>query len=278
MKRASIAIGTMAASLALATLNACGHASPDAADTNGDAAAAAAGTAPATADNAYAPLAKLPDWNGVWEPLRMARPQAARNGAPPAPPKLTPKYAPQYAAYQEKNRTTPGINFVSPVANCVPPGLPVSMLQPYPIEFLFTPGRVTILIETYSMVRRIYTDGSPLPEEPDPSYQGTSVGHWEGDTLVVETTGILPETSPLTGILGHSDKMRVTERMHLAEPDVLEITTTVSDPEVFTEPYTSTTRYQRHRDWKIMEYVCAQNNHDFVDDKGKPGFSLERKP
>jgi hypothetical protein len=160
----------------------------------------------------------------------------------------------------------------------VPPGLPGSMLQPYPMEFLFTPGRVTILIETYSMVRRIYTDGSPLPAEPDPSYQGTSVGHWEGDTLVVETTGILPETSPLNGILGHSDKMHVTERMHLAEPDVLEITTTVSDPEVFTEPYTSTARYQRHRDWKIMEYVCAQNNHDFVDDKGNPGFSLERKP
>ena len=76
------------------------------------------------------------------------------------------------------------------------------------MEFLFTPGRVTILIETYSLVRRIYTDGSAMPAEPDASYQGTSVGNWEGDTLVVETTGILPETSPLSGINGHSDKMQ----------------------------------------------------------------------
>jgi hypothetical protein len=207
--------------------------------------------------------------------MRMVRPSGEK---PPEPPKLTPAYAPKYAAYQEKNRTTPGINFVSNVANCVPAGLPGSMLQPYPLEFLFTPGRVTIAIETYSVVRRIYTDGSPLPAEPDPSYQGTSVGHWEGDTLVVETTGILPETAPINGILGHSDQMKVTERIHLSAPDIMEITTTVADPTVFVEPYTFTTHYQRHRDWKIMEYVCAQNNHDYVDDKGNPGFSLERKP
>jgi hypothetical protein len=232
--------------------------------------------APTTEENSYAALAKLPDWSGVWEPARMARP-AANSGPPPAP-KLTPAYAAHYAAFQEKNRTTPGINFVSDVANCLPAGLPGSMLQPYPIEFLFTPGRVTILIETYSVVRRIYTDGTPLPAEPDPSYQGASVGHWEGDTLVVDTIGILPETSPLAGVKGHSDKMRVQERMRLVEPDLLEITTTIEDPAVFVEPYTSTARYQRHRDWKIMEYVCAQNNRDFVDEHGNPGFRLDRKP
>jgi hypothetical protein len=254
----------MTATVALGTLNGCNKASD-----------APAPPAAAAAPNPYAELAKLPDWSGVWEPMRMARPAGEK---PPEPPKLTPAYAPKYAAYQEKNRTTPGINFVSNVANCVPAGLPGSMQQPYPIEFLFTPGRVTIAIETYSVVRRIYTDGSPLPAEPDPSYQGTSVGHWEGDTLVVETSGILPETAPINGILGHSDKMRVTERIHLSAPDVLEIATTVADPTVFVEPYTFTTHYQRHRDWKIMEYVCAQNNHDFVDDKGNPGFSLERKP
>jgi hypothetical protein len=152
------------------------------------------------------------------------------------------------------------------------------MMQPYPIEFLFTPGRVTILIETYSVVRRVFTDGAQLPETPDPSYQGSSVGHWEGDTLVVETIGILPETSPLTGILGHSDKMRVTERIHLADPETLEIKTTVEDPAVFVEPYTTTMNYARHRDWKIMEYVCAQNNRDFVDENGKAGIRLDPGP
>jgi hypothetical protein len=224
-----------------------------------------------TASVAATSEAKLPDWSGVWEPVMRAAPGAA-------PPKLTPAYQKQWDAFQEKNRTTPGINFVSDVANCVPAGLPGSMLQPYPIEILFTPGRVTIIIETYSLVRRIHTDGRPLPEDPDPTYQGSSVGKWDGDTLVVETIGILPETSPLNGINGHSDKLKITERMRLVEPDVLEIQTTREDPEVFVEPHTTAARYQRHRDWEIMEYVCAQNNRDQLDEHGNPGFDLERKP
>jgi hypothetical protein len=235
---------------------------------------------PAQADPGYAALAKLPDWSGVWEPTRFARPAESGTQGPPPRPKLTPEYEKQYAAFEAKNRSTPGINFVSNVADCLPPGLPGSMTQPYPIEFLFTPGRVTIVIETYSMVRRIYTDGSPMPahDQLDPSYQGTSVGHWEGDTLVVETAGILPETSPFNGINGHSDQMKVTERMRLVDPDTLEIVTTREDPAVFAEPFTTTARYARHRDWKIMEYVCAQNNHDALDEHGNAAFSLERKP
>src|SRR6185436_8652848 len=191
VKRAPVVLALIAATVALGALNGC---------TAGSDAPAPAAAAP----NPYADLAKLPDWSGAWEPMRMARPAGEKR---PEPPKLTPEYAPKYAAYQEKNRTTPGINFVSNVANCVPAGLPGSMQQPYPIEFLFTPGRVTIAIETYSVVRRVYTEGGAMPAEPDPSYQGTSIGHWEGDTLVVETTGILPETAPINGILGHSDKM-----------------------------------------------------------------------
>jgi hypothetical protein len=270
MKQTGIPAALAAALLAAGVLSACTGKSPEQASAQ-DAPPAASAT-----DNAYAPLAKLPDWGGAWEPLRMARPGQGA-GAPPAPPKLTPEYAKQYAAFIEKNKSTPGINFVSQVANCLPPGVPGSMNQPYPLEFLFTPGRVTILIETYSMVRRIYTDGSG-PKEPDASYQGTSVGRWEGDTLVVETTAILPETSPMGGINGHSDKMKVTERMRLVEPDVLEIVTTVEDPAVFLEPHTTTSRYQRHRDWHIMEYVCAQNNRDQLDEKGNPTFNLDREP
>jgi hypothetical protein len=243
---------------------------------------AAPTTQPATSDahsipgDSWASISKLPDWSGVWEPLLFGRPSAGQ--APPAPPKLTAAYAPQYAAFQEKNRKTPGINFVSEVANCVPAGLPGSMQQPYPLEFLFTPGRVTIAIETYSVVRRIYTDGRAPPADPDLTYQGSSTGRWEGDTLVVDTVGILPETSPLNGIKGHSEKLHITERMRLVEPDVLEIKTTRDDPAVFIEPYTTTARYQRHHDWQMMEYVCAQNNRDQLDERGNPAFNLERKP
>ncbi len=279
MKQKSLPAALAIAVFATAALSGCTGKSP------GEPSAQDASAATVAQANPYEALGKLPDWSGAWEPARMARPPAgatdAASGAPPPPrpqpPKLTPAYAKQYAAFQEKNKTTPGINFVSQVANCVPPGVPGSMNQPYPIEFLFTPGRVTIFIETYSMARRIYTDGNG-PKEPDDSYQGTSVGRWEGDTLVVETTRILPETSPMGGINGHSEKMKVTERIHLVEPDLLEVQTTVEDPEVFLEPYTTTTRYLRHRDWHIMEYVCAQNNRDQLDEKGNPGFNLDRKP
>jgi hypothetical protein len=277
MKQTCISAALAFAVIAAAgTLSGCTGKSPEQASAQ-DAPPAAAAKA-----NPYEALGNLPDWNGAWEPARIARPPAGATSSappppPPQPPKLTPAYAKQFAAFQEKNKSTPGINFVSQVANCLPPGVPGSMNQPYPIEFLFTPGRVTILIETYSMVRRIYTDGNG-PKEPDPSYQGTSVGRWEGDTLVVETTHILPETSPMAGINGHSDKMKVTERIRLVEPDLLEIATTVEDPEVFLEPYSTTSRYVRHRDWHIMEYVCAQNNRDQLDEKGNPGFNLDRKP
>jgi len=277
MNQLRISFAMAAVVLAAGTLAGCsGGGGATAADA---AAKSTPAASPSQPDPGYAALAKLPDWSGVWEPAMFARP-GAPPPPPPGPPKLTPQYAKQFDGFQAKNRTTPGLNFVSSVANCVPPGLPVSMTQPYPIEFLFTPGRVTVMIESYSMFRRIYTDGSPLPanDQLDPSYQGTSVGHWEGDTLVVETAGILPETSPLNGINGHSDQLKITERMRLIDPDTLEIATTRADPTVFTEPYTTTARYARHRDWKIMEYVCAQNNHDALDEHGNPAFSLERKP
>jgi len=256
-----------------AALSACGARTPAA--TAPISAALSEATADAAPSNPYAALAKLPDWSGVWDVTR-APPQPGET--PPAQPKLTPKYEKQWAKYQALNKKQKGLNFVSEVASCIPPGVPQSMTEPYPIEFLFTPGRVTILIETDSLTRRIYTDGSPLPENPDPSYQGTSVGHWEGDTLVVETSGILPETSPLNGINGHSDKLHITERIHLLNPDRLEITTTRTDPAVFLEPYTTKTSYKRHRDWKIMEYVCEQNNHDALDAKGNAAFSLKHNP
>ncbi len=272
MRRTPLSLACLTATCVL-VVSACG-AQSTVSTAQSSANSPAAAPAPEHA-NPYAALAKLPDWSGVWDPTFM-RPQPGQ--APPAPPKFTPAYQKQWDKYQALNKKQKGLNFVSAVSSCVPPGVPQSMLQPYPIEFLFTPGRVTILIETDHLIRRIYMDPSQAPENPDPSYQGTSVGHWEGDTLVVETSAILPETSPVNGINGHSDQLHVTERIHLVNPDTLEITTTRTDPAVFTEPYTTTAYYKRHRDWKIMEYVCEQNNHDALDAKGNAAFSLKHNP
>src|SRR5207244_2023490 len=142
----------------------------------------------------------------------------------------------------------------SAAANCLPPGMPGIMGQPYPMEFLMTPGLVTIVIEAYQQVRHIYTDGRPLPADPDPKFHGTSIGRWEGDTLVVETVGFSPQTQ-IAANTPHSGKMKIVERFTLLDPDAMSIETTITDPEALAAPFTSTRTLRRHRDWTLAEYI-----------------------
>jgi hypothetical protein len=158
-------------------------------------------------------------------------------------------------------------------ANCLPPGMPGIMNQPYPMEFLMTPGKVTVVIEAYTEVRHIYTDGRPLPEDPDPKFFGTSIGHWEGDTLVVETVGFTDHVEITRGV-PHSDKMKIVERFRLTDPDTMSYETTITDPMVLTAPYTTTSTLRRHRNWTISEYICEENNRNYVDQAGKAGINL----
>ena len=151
--------------------------------------------------------------------------------------------------------------------------MPAIMGQPYPIEILMTPGKVTIVIEAYTQVRHIYTDGRALPQDPDPTFFGTSVGRWEGNTLVVETVGL--EDVPRGLSFPYSDKIRIVERFRLADPNTMTIETTINDPEALTTPFSMGTRtFTRHRNWTIAEYICEENNRNFVDEKGKAGLNL----
>jgi hypothetical protein len=152
--------------------------------------------------------------------------------------------------------------------------MPGIMGQPYPMEFLLTPGKVTIVIEAYTQVRHIYTDGRTLPEDPDLKFHGTSVGRWEGNTLVVESVGFSPLTQIERGV-PHSGSMRIVERFRLTEPDMMAIETTITDPKALTAPYTTTRTLKRYRNWTIAEYICEENNRNFVDEKGKAGIILE---
>ena len=147
------------------------------------------------------------------------------------------------------------------------------MGQPYPIEIVLTPGKVTIVIEAYTQVRHIYTDGRPLPEDPDPTFDGTSIGRWEGDTLVVESVGFAQIPRGIS--FPYSDKMKIVERFRLADPNNLTIETTIIDPEALTKPYSMGIRnYRRYRNWTIAEYICQENNRNFVDQNGKAGINL----
>jgi hypothetical protein len=124
-------------------------------------------------------------------------------------------------------------------------------------------------------VRHLYTDGRPLPEDPDQTFQGTSVGRWESDSLVVDTVGFSPLTQIDRGV-PHSDRMRIHERFRLTDPDTMFIETTVVDPTVLAAPFTSTRTLKRHRNWSIAEYVCEENNRNSVDAAGKAGINLAR--
>jgi hypothetical protein len=217
----------------------------------------------------WASIAKLPDWGGLWEPAFRGR----RSG-PPEAPAFTAAYAARLKQYQDAQRR--GEIQDTPAANCVPPGMPNIMTQPYPLEFLFTPGKITVVIEAYSQWRQIFTDGRKHPDDPDLTFNGHSIGHWEGDTLVVDTVGFTADT-PLGMSYGmhHSEKMHIVERMHLTDPDTLTIETTISDPEALTKPWTTTREYGRHRDWTLAEYVCQQNNRNGLTDAGKATIDLK---
>jgi hypothetical protein len=216
----------------------------------------------------WAAMAKLPDFNGVWERGGGggARGRAGGRGRG-AGPSLTAAAEAMRQAYRAVPRED------NETANCLPPGMPGIMNQPYPMEFLLTPGKVTIVIEAYTQVRHIYTDGRPLPEDPNPEFHGNSIGGWDGDTLVVETVGFSPLTSITAGV-PFSDRARIVERFRLTDPDTMMIETTIADPVMLTEPYMTTSSLRRHRDWTITEYICEENNRNSVDSQGKAGIDI----
>ena len=227
-----------------------------------------AGPKPPTAAD-WTAIAKLPDFTGVWELTFGGGGRGARGAAAPQGPQLTAAAAAKRKQLQSEARED------NQTANCLPPGMPGIMGQPYPMEFLVTPGLVTIVIEAYTQVRHIYTDGRALPPDPDLKFHGTSIGRWEGDTLVVDTIGFSPLTE-IAANIPHGDKMRILERFRLTDPNTMSIETTVTDPDVLTAPYVTTRTLTRHRTWTIAEYVCQENNRNFVDPNGKAGVNLSQ--
>ncbi len=213
-------------------------------------------------------LASQPDWTGIWE-VDWANKRGIRTPRPQM--KLTPDYQKKLDAFRAAQKQ--GENVQSEAANCVPPGLPGIMTQPYPIEFLYQPGKVVMLIEAYMQFRMVHTDGRKHPEDPDLTYMGHSIGHWEGDTLVIDSVGFTTSTQIASGV-PHSDQLRVVERIRRVSPDWMEIQTTLTDPVVLAEPYTITTSY-RHLTDELREYICLENNRDGADEKGRPSLNLE---
>jgi hypothetical protein len=216
----------------------------------------------------YAELDALPDWGGIWFLTR--RPSAS----PPLPvPQLKGEYLARYEEWQREVAANDGVTRRNR-SNCSPPGMPrIMQIAQYPYEFLFTPGRVTINQEAWMQTRTIWTDGRVHPDEPDPTFMGHSIGRWEGDTLVVETIGILEELEFAGGAL-HSPQFRVTERIRLdpANPDILVNHLRMEDSLALAAPYEVTMTYRRDRDATLLEFQCSENDRNPVDADGQTRF------
>ena len=212
-----------------------------------------------------------PDLSGAWFPFRAGRGADPKLAPPPASPiLLKPEYAKPYearraAADEAAKRGEP---LGSSSSLCVPYGMPRMMaVALYPVEILQQPRQVTMISEAFSEVRRVYLNQPQLAiESVAPGYYGHSVGRWDGDALVVDTIGI-KESVPAYMNMPHSDRMRITERIHIVAPDVLHDQITIEDPVVLEKPVTYTLAYRRMAGYKMVEFVC-ENNREYVDEKG----------
>jgi hypothetical protein len=207
---------------------------------------------------------RLPDWSGVWQSdtgILFNNSNKGEDPETPAPP-YTPEYMRQFQAVIDGLKQ--GVAVDDKGAACIPPGMPRIMFQNYPFELIVTPKEVWTLHEYESQVRRIYTDGRKHPADPDPSYNGHSIGHWEGDTLVVDTVGLRGDLR-IDRQTPHSDQLRVTERIRRVDRETLEDRITLIDPKALTRPWRTTRTYKRHPDWVMSEFVCEENNRPIFD-------------
>lgn len=146
---------------------------------------------------------------------------------------------------------------------CLPPGVPGTTEWPYPLQIVEKPGMVLILYEAEHLFRVIPTDGRPHPKDLDPTWMGDSVGHWEGDTLVVDVTGFNDKGAVRE--YRHTADYHVIERYRRPAYDTLKYEATIDDPNVFAAPWTEAGTFTLHPEWQIQEYICEENNHNYQE-------------
>ena len=204
--------------------------------------------------------AESPDLSGVWLPDVKDQKRQETENVPPWKPDIQPQIA--HMAAEEKA----GRPFLV-LSHCLPHGMPSWMLITHnAFEWLSTPGRITLLGEVDgNRMRRIYTDGRTHPEDPDLTLHGHSIGHWQDDVLIVDTTAIVPQAyiaiSEAVGIPNNGD-MHIVERFHLAKPNVLHDDLEIAAPKVLASTWKTTRIFRRYpeRHYEITEGECEQED------------------
>ena len=159
------------------------------------------------------------------------------------------------------NRHETGIDNL---ARCLPGGIPLGTMLSEFTKIVQTPGLTLVMHELDNATRQIYTDGRPFPKDPSGSWLGSSTGHWERDTLVVETLGFNGK-APLD-IIGNprSEKMRITERYRRRDVGHLDVEITFDDPVAYSRPFTIKVTHELQPDTDVLEYFCNENEKDRV--------------
>jgi hypothetical protein len=193
-----------------------------------------------------------PDLSGVW---------MVRNGSFYLTSDLKPEEIRSWAAalYQQRQdnfrRETDGIE-------CLPPGPKAGIgVGNFPMKIVQTADLVVVLYEYQTIFRQFFTDGRALPEDPNPTWMGYSVGRWDGDTLVVTTAGYNDRTTIDLAGHPHTEALRMTERYHRRDVGHLDVQVTLDDPKAYTRPWTLPLEFTLIPDGQLIEYVC-ENERD----------------
>jgi hypothetical protein len=158
-----------------------------------------------------------------------------------------------------------------PNSECLPPGVPNIYTHAYPVEILQVQGRAIMFFEYGHFVRQIFTDGREHVKDANPTWMGDSTGKWEGDTLVVDSTGFNDKTWLDVAGHPHSESLHLVERMRRADYDTLMIDITLEDPQAYTAILKTQRKYILKPSWNIMEYICEDTRVKFDDFEKKVG-------
>lgn len=155
--------------------------------------------------------------------------------------------------------------------HCLPPGPKAGIaVGNFPMKIIQTPSVVAVLYEYQTVFRQFFMDGRGLPEDPNPTWMGYSVAHWEGDTLVVTTAGYNDKTNLDLAGHPHTEALRLTEHYHRRDVGHMDLQLTFDDPKAYKRPWTLSLEFELIPDGQLIEYVC-ENERDASHLVGKSG-------
>ena len=204
-----------------------------------------------------------PDLTGIWDPSP-PKVRDVTTGLKPGDVSMTP-----WAQKIYDQRKTGDLEAQNPDANCLPQGVPKIDSTPEPFKILQEPKAVVFLYEAFGQYRQVFMDGRSLVKDPNPQWSGYATGRWDGDTLVIDSTGFNGKV--WLDQLGHpaTDALHTIERFRRRDFGHMDVTVIIEDPAAYAKPWTYTQPLTLLPETELLEDVCNENNRDVSHYKGK---------